>query len=423
MAFLKNKILYVKDDLSGYETFTVNDEIFLTADLISGIQNVGFNDFSYNEYIAAIRHPISIRVCRVYLLNDDESIYEDLSEYICGGNLSFKYASGQTRSGSITFVNKNNMFVPHPINGLLWEGRKIRIDVGIYFNHIVFWKKCGIYLMKGFEINSEDGTVSCQIYDKYAGLDGTVGGKRGNVFKISVGTNVKQAIQLCLTETAYNGKSYDTNPIIFPLYYNTAVTPYTINKTAGNIGEIPTELAKMISCDVYYNDDGRLVVSRDSDDVDLNQSPISWIYKNKDLLCMSPTLSYDYSNVPNIVFVTGAIENGKQYKGSYINKNPRSKNNIQLSIPNILNVEDSNIIGDSLCEDRAKYEYRAASRANLKLSFKSVFIPHLMPNDVFVWDNYSLDIKNEKFIISDISFNLVDGTLMNLNATNLNEVV
>ena len=93
-----------------------------------------------------------------------------------------------------------------------------------------------------------------------------------------------------------------------------------------------------------------------------------------------------------------------------------------VSPPNVLSIDDSNIIGDKLCEDRAKYEYSAASRANLKLSFQSVFIPHLMPNDIFIWDNEQQNIKNEKFVISDISYNLVDGSPMNISAANLNEV-
>lgn len=420
MAFIKHKRLFVRAD-SGYEPFLVDNEFFLTADLADVI-NANNSNFSYEEYVAAIKYPLSIRVCRVYLLNDDESIFKDISEYVISGNLSFKFAKGQTRSGNLTLFNHSKIFNPHPINGLLWDGKKLRVDMGLYFNRTVYWKKCGIYLMKNPEINIEDETISIQIYDKYAGLDGTVGGKRANVFKISVGTNVKQAIQLCLSETNYNGKCYDNKSIIFPSIYNSEVTPYTINKTAGNMGEIPIELAKMISCDIQYNDTGNLTISRDSDDVNMDYAPIAWFFKNNDLTCISPTLSYDYSDVPNIVFVTGAIENGKQYKGSFTNKNPRSKNNIMVSPPNVLSIDDSNIIGDKLCEDRAKYEYSAASRANLKLSFQSVFIPHLMPNDIFIWDNEQQNIKNEKFVISDISYNLVDDSPMNISAANLNEV-
>ena len=233
MAFIKHKRLFVRAD-SGYEPFLVDNEFFLTADLADVI-NANNSNFSYEEYVAAIKYPLSIRVCRVYLLNDDESIFKNISEYVISGNLSFKFAKGQTRSGNLTLFNHSKIFNPHPINGLLWDGKKLRIDMGLYFNRTVYWKKCGIYLMKNPEINIEDETISIQIYDKYAGLDGTVGGKRANVFKISVGTNVKQAIQLCLSETNYNGKCYDNKPIIFPSIYNSEVTPYTINKTAGNM--------------------------------------------------------------------------------------------------------------------------------------------------------------------------------------------
>ena len=78
MAFVKNKRLYVlTDDKKGYEQFlTVLNEEFLTAD-----RN---NIFSYKGYCRAISSPISHKVTRVFLLNNDETIKSDISEFLIG---------------------------------------------------------------------------------------------------------------------------------------------------------------------------------------------------------------------------------------------------------------------------------------------------------------------------------------------------
>lgn len=416
MAFLKNKILYTLNDNNEYEPFyTVNDELFLTDDP-NGV-------FSYDDFVEAVKNPIRYKITRVYLLNNDETIYKDISEYVLSGSsLSYTYAQGKTRSGTLVFSNKDYMFNPHPINGLLWDAKKVRIDIGIVYGNIIFWQKCGIYVMKNPEINDENGTISVQIHDKYALLDGTVGGKRGNIFKIVVGTSVKTAIEMCLKERNYNGRFYDEKPLIFPGRYSDSVTPYTINQTGGNIGDIPLELCKMISCDICYNEIGNLTVSPNSDEVDMNYAPIWWDFYGDELLYTAPSISYDYTNVPNKVIVTGAIENGKQYKGEFTNTNPKSKNNIYISEPNILTIEDSNIISDKLCNDRAKYEWQNASRRNIKLSFSCVFIPCLIPNRIFTWTNEKYGFNKEKFLIDGVSFDLVSNSMMSISASNLNEV-
>lgn len=418
MAFYRNKILYVPDSEqpSNYLPFnTVSNQIFLTADTVDGFS-------SYDKLINAILYPKIIKVVQVYLLNEDESVYKDISEYIVSGNMTFQYQQGVTRNGSLTLYNEDNIFLPDPIRGIIWNGKKLKINCGIYYNGTVFWRKCGVFCIKNPKIDLSKNTVSFEIYDKFALFDGTVGGKRDNVFKISVGTNVESAVKLCLEEYNYNGKHYDMNRLFYPDTLKDVKTPYTINKTGGTMGDIILELAKIISCNTAYNDIGCLELSPDFDLIDKNKMPIVWDFNQLLSTCTTPSLEYDYTDIPNVVRVVGAIENGKQYKGEFINTNPLSKNNISISEPNVLYIEDSNIIGDELCQQRAEYEWRAASRANLKLSFQTVFNPFLSPNSVFLWSDNSLKIKNEKFIINSISFDLFSSGTMDISASNLNEV-
>ena len=410
MAFVKNKRLYVlTDNKQGYEQFlTVLNEEFLTADRS--------NIFSYKGYCRAISSPVSHKVTRVFLLNNDETIRSDISEFLIGGKISINQNSGIRKSGNISLYNYNNMFTPNVVNGILWEGHKIRIDTGIYFNKNVYWFQNGIFVLHDPSENHEDHSVSCSIYDKFAMLDGTVSGKRDSEFKIPVGTPIKTAIMLCLNPDNNTDLAYDSKTVIFPSKYIDQTTPYTITKDPNcTMGEIIVELAKMISCDAFYNESGNLVIYPDSDNVEIETSPIQWVYKKEDSLTGKPSMDYSFANIAKRVTVFGAIENGYQYKGVFENTNPITKDYTR----NLYFVSDDNIIGDQLCLDRAKYEYKKNCRLNIQLKFQSVYIPHLLPNDVVLWSSEDLNFNNDKFIINSIEFDLVNEGMSNLSLTYL----
>lgn len=195
MAILSGSTLYVLNDDNEYETFSnVENERFLIANNISDIYNLcGL------EYSIAIKSPLSKRVIRIYMLNDDETLSRDISEYVSDWNLSFTYQQGITRTGNITIMNYNGEWNPSPIKRTIWKGTKFRIEIGIYYNQIIFWKDCGIFVCGDISLDYSKGTIDVPVYDKFAMVDGTVSGKRASSFNIPVGTTIKAAIELCLT--------------------------------------------------------------------------------------------------------------------------------------------------------------------------------------------------------------------------------
>ena len=407
MAFVKNKTLYTSTDGGSHEVFnTVQGEVFLTADR-NGL-------FSFSEYRMAILSPMSVRVVRVYLLNEDETIRNDISEFLINGTITMNQTSGVRKTGTLSLWNEGKMFSPNVINNMIWEGAKLRIDTGIYYNGYIYWQRQGIFVIHNPSDETENNSVSFSVYDKFALLDGTVSGKRDSEFKITVGTSVRDAIALCLKPD--ENDAYDTKTVIFPTKYISQKTPYTIDKEPNcTMGEIIIDLAKMISCDVYYNEMGNLVVFSDSDDINYDTAPIQWIYTDKDGLTSYPTLACDFTQIANKVTVMGAIENGKQYRGVYENTNPVTKHYTK----NTYYLNDSNIIGDSLCLDRAKYEYKKNCRLNVQLKFVSVYLPHLLPDSVVLWSNAELGYRNEKFIINSVDIDLMNSTTANMSLTYL----
>ena len=416
-VFIKNKQLYVFDDNNNYVPFnTVDNEIFLTADPIEGL-------FSFDDYYMAVHSSLSQRVPRLYLLNEDETVKQEVTEYLTACSIDLSYEQGVTRSASVTLFNKDGIWTPNPITGFLWKGSKFRIEVGLYYNGNIFWANYGIFTPVDPVIDDEAHTVQFQMQDKFAFLNGTIGGKIDSDFKIPVGTSVYDAIKACLTAGKEAGTWYDTKPIIFPTNKSNIKTPYTISKSPGlTYGEIIIELANMISCDVYYNEHGNLVVFGDSDDISLEDRTVLWNFNDTIPLYTQPNITMDLSKVVNKVTVVGAILNGYRFKGVAINNNANSRTNIHLTELNPEYIEDSNITSDALCLSRAKYELQKRTLLGLQIKLNCVFIPNLLPGNLITWTNTKHGFLNEKFFINSISLDVLNPTLMNISLTNVREV-
>ena len=67
----------------------------------------------------------------------------------------------------------------------------------------------GIYVLKNPTYDDENRTVALELHDKYCLLDGSVGGKTMNTYKINVGTTVEDAIVNTLKEDRGDGVSID----------------------------------------------------------------------------------------------------------------------------------------------------------------------------------------------------------------------
>ena len=421
MAFIKNKILYVLDeDGVTYIPFTtVKGELFLTADAVSGI-------FSFNDYSRAIRSKSSKHIVRLYLLNEDETIKKDISEYLISGSIDLNYQKGQTRSCNIVLRNSNKEWIPSPVKGNLWKGIKYRIDLGLYYRGTVFWKQCGIFTPANPNLSSNrsNKTISLQMYDKFSLLDGTIGGKSIKNFSIAVGTKIKDAIKSVLFSDMGNGRQYDYKSLIFPSEHENKVTSHTITITPNsNLGNVILELVWMISCDVYYNSVGNLTVSSIPDGSLASNKPILWNYSEKDSLYFDFSMEIDYTSIVNQVTVYGAIVNGYQYKATAYNVNPKSQSNIYLTLPNPEEITDSNLNSDELCMYKAVYELKRKLIIACKSKFKSVFIPHLDINNLILLANSDYDFNEEKFLMSNIHLEIGTSMIsMDINASNINEV-
>ena len=383
-----------------------------------------------DEIERAIRGKILKRYFRVYLLHEDESIKEDITDHvILTGSLEKTYQQGQTRSLTLTLMNPEQIWYPSPIKGKLWKNSKFRLDMGIQLENTIYWVQDGIFVVQDPDLNNSNSntTVTLQLFDKFALLDGTISGATENDIEIPLGTNIKKAIlKLLRLEKNKMGEVYDEKLISFPTKYKDHVTAYTIKKTAAStIGEIIIDLANMISCDVFYDENGHLVVRDNLDDLDYHNRSVAWTFKkiDVDLEHNGVTIKHEWTKIKNKIIVIGANINGLLCKGIAENNNEASPYNtsgnfgIQTEI-----ITDEMINTPTLCEGRALYELKKNAMRNIQIKFNSIYIPHIVPNDLVRWSFDAYNLLNEELVVQSVSIPLNPSELMSLSVTNIKEL-
>jgi len=95
-----------------------------------------------------------------------------------------------------------------------------------------YYNQNGVFVVSDPSVSKKgsDKQVSIQCYDKFALLDGTLGGNIDGTYTIPVGTNIKQAVKDILMLDKGNGYPIDIMPLIFDSRYQNQVTAYTITK-------------------------------------------------------------------------------------------------------------------------------------------------------------------------------------------------
>lgn len=383
-----------------------------------------------DEIERAIRSPISQRFFKLFILHENETRKKDITQYVIpNGNLEKTYQQGSTRSLSLTLMNPEKIWLPSPIRGTLWTNTKFELIMGIQLDNTIYWEEEGIFVCQDPDLSngSFEKTISIQLLDKFALLDGTISGKLGVDYQIPLGTKIFTAIKsLLVLNKDRLGNSYDFKTPIFPNRYAEATTPYTLKKTPENtIGEILIDLANMISCDIFYDEYGRLTLRENIEDLDLHHRPVRWQYRDvtEGAEFFEPTMKIEWSKIVNKVYVIGMNINGRLCKGEAENTNPKSAYNINgLFGEHPLVINDELINSDERCKDRAEYELKKNSMKYISINMNSIYIPHLNCNDLVRWSFEDYNYNNQIFAIQSLTIPLNPRELMGVSMTNIEDL-
>lgn len=389
--------------------------------------SINFNQYPPQKYVSLVRNQAVRPRFRLSLLYENENFRKDITEYLIAGSgsLQIQYAQGQRRSLNFTLDNSSGVFTPTGINSDIWVNTKFKLELGMETSiGDIIWNNAGIFVIgtpQAMRQNAQE-TIDIQCYDKFALLDGTLGGTLEATYEIDAGETIYNVITDTLLQNNGNGYPIDSKQIFFDTSLLNEVTQYTVSKSANeSYGDMLIELANMIACDIYYNENGNLVVQSGIKDISQVNKPTLWTYKDTEYEYISGHINYDFTSVRNRVTVVGCNVNSDN--GIYVavaeNANPRSATRIDLIGIKSYYIEDNNIYTQSLAQDRADYELNKLSIVQQSIDIESTFMIHLDVNNCIAIDDSFFDYFDERFIIQSISIPLSIHSQITIGCTNI----
>ena len=386
-----------------------------------------FNQYSPNKYIALVHNQAIRPRFKLSVLYEDESVRKDISEYLIAdsGSLQIEYAQGQRRSLNFTLDNSDGVFTPTGINSLIWVNTKFKLELGLETSTgDIVWNSAGVFVIGTPQAIRQNAqmTIDIQCYDKFALLDGTLGGTLEATYEIEAGETIYNIVVDTLLQNNGNGRPIDSKQVFFDTALINEVTQYSISKSANeSYGDMLIELADMIACDIYYNENGNLCVQSGIKDISQVNKPTLWTYKDTEYEYISGHINYDFTQVRNRVTVVGCNVNSSD--GTYVataeNTNPRSETRIDVIGIRNYYLEDNNIYTQALAQDRADYELNKLAIVQQTIDVESTFMIHLDVNNCIALEDSFFDYFDDRFVIQSISIPLSVNSTISIECTNI----
>lgn len=384
------------------------------------------------KYKKAAQQPIILPQIKVELLDWNENVIGEIQEDILtdsSSSISVNYQQGLWRSCSLTLDNSSGKYNPDPYNNIFWINSKFKIYVGLkdINNGDIYWFSQGVYLTTNPTVNKITKTVSISGVDKFGFLGSESGyNQLDGTYVIHADTNTYKALKDTLKLPLGNGYVIDPIEPRLDRRYNSEIMPYDLNKAPESyMGELFIEIANSLGCDIYYDTEGRLNVSGGTLDMFYEDKSAVWSFSDKYTEYLndnSGTLSYNTTDVYNVVKVVGNNINDMTYTYTAKNYNPKSNTNIYLIGEKPIYVESSSVYNDDRAKDYAELKLRQNSIVQQSFEFESSLLPHIQPNEVIEITDEYYNFETQRFIVNSITIPLDFSGSMSISACNVAEL-
>lgn len=404
---------------------------------------------NYELYLESLRKPF-LKLVRLRFLNpdgstsfvlDNDPMNRRSNTFLSSGEMRCNLQNGQRRTASVTLSNVDQQF-DYNINSL-WFGQEVALDEGMLLpNGEEFYFQQGIFLLDTptDELNPEDRTITYNLVDKWASLDGTLYGNLEGTYEVPLGTNIFQPITALLEEDRGNGIPVDNIPPIFTDYYNgitqqlpdgTTVpmtdTPYTfrVEGDNGTIAEVVTGLTGMLNAWVGYDKTGALRVDPSQDDLLDTAKPVAWRFQFEDFTFLGATYTIKNTEVYNDYIIVGEqLDDYTQPKGRATNNNPKSDTNVQTIGRKTVREHMTGYATDKQCQDLAEWKLKRSSILQKTVSISCSQIMHISENELV--EIVRTDKPNspvERHLIMGFSRPLNGTERMTIDAVSVNDLI
>lgn len=365
---------------------------------------------NYQLYLDSLRKPFQ-KLVRLRFLNpdgstafalDNDPLNAKAGAFLSSGELHCNLQNGQRRTASVTLSNVGQQF-DYSINSL-WFGQEVALDEGMILpNGQEIYFQQGIFLLETpkDELRPAERTITYNLVDKWANLDGTLFGNLESTYEVPLGTNIFQPITALLSEDKGNGIPVDRVSPVYTDYYNgkkqiipgpnggTEVlmtnTPYTlrIDSESGTISEVVLGLTGMLNAWVGYDNTGALRVDPSQDDLLDTAKPVAWRFQLEDFSFLGATYTIKNTEVYNDYIVVGEqLDDYTQPYGRATNTNPQSDTNVQTIGRKTIRENRAGFATNQQCQDLADWMLKRSSILQKAVSISCSQILHISENEL-----------------------------------------
>ena len=374
----------------------------------------------YIDYLQMLRKPFQ-KLCRLRFLQPDGSTAFMLDNnphglragaFISTGNISHNWQNGRRTSATVTLDNVDGDY-EYSYN-TVWFGQEVALDEGLVLSDGTdFYIQQGVFLIDTPTETVQPGqkTVTYNLVDKVAALDGSLGGNLEGTYQVPVNTNIFTPIVSLLSEDKGNGYPVDSVTPIFTEYYNSktqtlpdgttasmVLSPYTLTVEGGKTKwDVITGLAAMV---------------------------IMWEFSMAEAELLGMAYTVKNTEVYNDFIVVGdLLSNNKQPKGRAQILDSSIGTDIASIGRKTTRVQKSGFGTDTQCKDYAEWMAKRSSVLQRAVSISCSQLLHIRGNSLVTLirtDKTGSPI--ERHLIQGFSRPLASGGAMTINATSTADI-
>lgn len=402
----------------------------------------------FEQYLSALKTDFT-KIARLEFLNPNGTVAFVLDNnyknnrsgaFIQDGSLSVNLQNGTRRAASVLLSNTNGEYDFNVNN--LWFGTTVRLQMGLLLpDGTEYLIPQGVFYIKDPEESflPSQRTIRLDLVDKWAMLDGTLGGNLDGIYEVPVNSNIFEAIDGLLKDAQGNGYVFDSTPAIYTSYYNNMTqtlpdgtiaslveSPYTarFDSFGETYADVILELNSMVAGWIGYDATGALRLDPSQDDILDITKPILWTFNPNEKQFLGATYSIRNSEVKNeIIRVGQALDGGYSQVGAKAqNLDPTSDTNINIIGRKVDRKEQSNYYTNDICASLAEFELKRNTILKKSVTIMSTQMFHLAENNLVVIRR--IDKKGKPFerhLINGYTIPLGQTGEMTINATSVSD--
>lgn len=361
----------------------------------------------YLDYLNMLKRPFT-KLCRLRFLNPDGSTAFAVDNnahnrhsgaFVDEGSISVNLQNGQRRTAEVKLLNLDAAF-DYNVNNL-WFGTEIAIDEGLVLSDgSDYYIQQGVFLIETpvESVEPNNRSITYNLVDKWANLDGTLFGNLEGTYECAVNTNIFQPISALLAEDRGNGYPLDRVKPIFTEYYNDktqelpdgstvsmVLTPYTLTVDGenGTKADVILGFGEMLNAWVGYDSAGALRLDPSQDDISDKDKPVLFQFSQEETQLLGMTYTIKNTEVYNDYIVIGEMmDDYSQPKGRAENFDGASDTNIKLIGRKTVRYSAAGYATDTQCRDLAVWKLKRATVLQKAVSISCTQIMHISENSL-----------------------------------------